>query len=69
MGVCDSDWVPVLANHGFEFHHVHEGLVVMIKWLPEKETNQVFLEPLSWAASNELTGADSSLRSPHGRGR
>nr|XP_023020147.1 nudix hydrolase 2 isoform X1 [Leptinotarsa decemlineata]XP_023020148.1 nudix hydrolase 2 isoform X1 [Leptinotarsa decemlineata]XP_023020149.1 nudix hydrolase 2 isoform X1 [Leptinotarsa decemlineata] len=32
-----TDWVPVLAKHGFKFHHSREEYVMMYLWLPETE--------------------------------
>ncbi|XP_046401846.1 nudix hydrolase 8 isoform X2 [Ischnura elegans] len=32
----DAEWVPILAQNGFEFHHAKSDYVMMCKWLPEK---------------------------------
>jgi len=29
-----SDYVPILAENGFDFHHAKAGFVMMAKWLP-----------------------------------
>ncbi|KAA0186121.1 hypothetical protein HAZT_HAZT010633 [Hyalella azteca] len=29
-----THWVPVLAKHGFVFHHGEDSEVVMVRWLP-----------------------------------
>ncbi|XP_034489810.1 nudix hydrolase 8 [Drosophila innubila] len=33
-----ADWVPILAESGFDFHHARTGVVVMYRWLPTDET-------------------------------
>jgi len=38
---ADSEWVPILAQAGFNFHHANPERVAMIKWLPENETCQI----------------------------
>ncbi|XP_071444003.1 alpha-latrotoxin-Lg1a-like [Hetaerina americana] len=30
-----ADWVPILAQNGFEFHHAKPDYVMMCKWLPD----------------------------------
>ncbi|XP_017074414.1 nudix hydrolase 8 [Drosophila eugracilis] len=36
-----ADWVPILAENGFDFHHAKTGVVVMYRWLPEDESNNL----------------------------
>ncbi|XP_016986838.1 nudix hydrolase 8 [Drosophila rhopaloa] len=36
-----ADWVPILAENGFDFHHARTGVVVMYRWLPEQESNNL----------------------------
>lgn len=36
-----ADWVPVLAENGFDFHHARTGVVTMYRWLPENESNNL----------------------------
>ncbi|KAH8244755.1 hypothetical protein KR038_009549 [Drosophila bunnanda] len=33
-----ADWVPVLAENGFDFHHARTGVVVLYRWLPQDES-------------------------------
>ncbi|KAH8396382.1 hypothetical protein KR222_009532, partial [Zaprionus bogoriensis] len=33
-----ADWVPHLAEAGFDFHHARTGVVVMYRWLPIDES-------------------------------
>ncbi|KAM8720955.1 hypothetical protein ACLKA7_006920 [Drosophila subpalustris] len=33
-----ADWVPILAESGFDFHHARTGVVIMYRWLPKDET-------------------------------
>ncbi|XP_019872061.1 uncharacterized protein LOC109600357 isoform X2 [Aethina tumida] len=37
VNLAQSDWVPVLAKHGFKFHHAKEDYVMMYNWLPTNE--------------------------------
>lgn len=36
-----SNWIPILADSGFDFHHAQSGSVSMLKWLPRDEPCQV----------------------------
>ncbi|KAK3868560.1 hypothetical protein Pcinc_026060 [Petrolisthes cinctipes] len=36
-----ADWVPVLAKNGFVYHHAREQFVMMVRWLPINEPNNV----------------------------
>ncbi|EDX01806.1 nudix hydrolase 2 [Drosophila yakuba] len=36
-----ADWVPILAENGFDFHHAKTGVVVMYRWLPEDESSNL----------------------------
>ncbi|KAH8360676.1 hypothetical protein KR200_003196 [Drosophila serrata] len=36
-----ADWVPVLAENGFDFHHARTGEVVMYRWLPQDESSNL----------------------------
>ncbi|XP_016962851.1 uncharacterized protein LOC108033139 isoform X1 [Drosophila biarmipes] len=36
-----ADWVPVLAENGFDFHHARTGVVTMYRWLPENESSNL----------------------------
>jgi hypothetical protein len=35
VGLADTEWVPVLAENGFVFHHARSDRVAMVKWLPK----------------------------------
>ena len=41
VSLSNSDWIPVLVDHGFVFHHARPDSVALIKWLPDDETYQV----------------------------
>ncbi|XP_063824909.1 uncharacterized protein LOC135074522 [Ostrinia nubilalis] len=34
VDIKNADWVPLLANEGFNFHHSRDNFVMMYKWLP-----------------------------------
>ncbi|KAK8403663.1 hypothetical protein O3P69_000036 [Scylla paramamosain] len=36
-----ADWVPVLAKHGFTYHHAKTDFVMMVRWLPVNEPNNI----------------------------
>lgn len=36
-----ADWVPILADAGFDFHHARSGVVTMYIWLPKDESNNL----------------------------
>ncbi|KAH8245204.1 hypothetical protein KR032_006417 [Drosophila birchii] len=36
-----ADWVPVLAENGFDFHHARTGEVVLYRWLPLDESSNL----------------------------
>lgn len=36
-----SDWVPILAKNGFKYHHAKVDYVMMYKWLPVEESDNV----------------------------
>lgn len=36
-----ADWVPVLAENGFDFHHARFGEVVLYRWLPKDESSNL----------------------------
>ncbi|XP_073835420.1 uncharacterized protein [Musca autumnalis] len=36
-----SSWVPHLTKAGFEFHHANQGYVVLYRWLPEDEYENI----------------------------
>ncbi|XP_032799576.2 nudix hydrolase 8 isoform X1 [Daphnia magna] len=36
-----SEWIPVLIQNGFSFHHANPELSVLLKWLPSDEPCQV----------------------------
>ncbi|EDV32859.1 uncharacterized protein Dana_GF21920 [Drosophila ananassae] len=36
-----ADWVPILAENGFDFHHARTGVVVMFQWLPKDESSNL----------------------------
>ncbi|XP_045528954.1 nudix hydrolase 8-like [Pieris brassicae] len=35
VNITDAEWVPILANEGFNFHHARIDFVMMFKWLPQ----------------------------------
>ncbi|XP_017768592.1 PREDICTED: nudix hydrolase 8 isoform X2 [Nicrophorus vespilloides] len=37
----ESDWIPVLAKNGFNYHHARDGYVMMYKWLPTHEASNI----------------------------
>ncbi|XP_076038269.1 uncharacterized protein LOC143023567 isoform X2 [Oratosquilla oratoria] len=41
VNLKQADWVPVLSKHGFVFHHAQTEYVMMVKWLPKKESNNI----------------------------
>ena len=40
-----TEWVPILAENGFTFHHAKTDKVAMVRWLPENEPNMVSMIP------------------------
>ncbi|TDG41788.1 hypothetical protein AWZ03_011803 [Drosophila navojoa] len=36
-----ADWVPILAEAGFDFHHARSGVVTMYLWLPKDEPSNL----------------------------
>ncbi|XP_063229871.1 uncharacterized protein LOC134534997 [Bacillus rossius redtenbacheri] len=36
-----SEWVPILTKNGFVFHHAKPEYVMMCRWLPETEANNI----------------------------
>lgn len=45
----DSEWIPVLAQNGFDFHHARpEDGVAMTRWLPENEPSPVITKKNSY---------------------
>lgn len=36
-----AEWVPILAKHGFVYHHAHSQYVMMLKWLAVTEPNNI----------------------------
>ncbi|XP_045615353.2 uncharacterized protein [Procambarus clarkii] len=36
-----AEWVPVLAKHGFTYHHAQSQFVMMVKWLAVSEPNNI----------------------------
>lgn len=36
-----ADWVPVLAKHGFTYHHAKPEFVMMVRWLAVNEPNNI----------------------------
>ncbi|XP_031352463.1 nudix hydrolase 10 isoform X2 [Photinus pyralis] len=39
VDIQQSDWVPILAKKGFNFHHANTDYVMMFRWLPKEENN------------------------------
>ncbi|XP_030381899.1 nudix hydrolase 2 [Scaptodrosophila lebanonensis] len=36
-----AEWVPILAEAGFDFHHARTGVVAMYRWLPKDESSNL----------------------------
>uniref|UniRef100_A0AC34QA83 Nudix hydrolase domain-containing protein n=1 Tax=Panagrolaimus sp. JU765 TaxID=591449 RepID=A0AC34QA83_9BILA len=43
----DSFWVPILVEHGFDFHHAQSGYVMMTKWLPTNKSPSLPMYPFT----------------------
>ncbi|XP_068220604.1 uncharacterized protein [Palaemon carinicauda] len=41
VDIQHTDWVPVLAKHGFVFHHTQPDFVTMVRWLAINEPNNL----------------------------
>ncbi|ROT84025.1 uncharacterized protein [Penaeus vannamei] len=37
----NAEWVPILAKHGFTYHHAQPQFVMMVKWLAVNEPNNI----------------------------
>lgn len=41
VNLQDSEWIPILAQNKFTFHHARSDFVMMIRWLPTDETPNI----------------------------
>lgn len=41
LSIEQSQYIPIAAKHGFQFHHSKPEMVVMTKWLPEDIPNKI----------------------------
>lgn len=41
VDIHHTDWVPILAKHGFVFHHAQPDFVMMVRWLPASEPDNI----------------------------
>lgn len=41
VNLQDAEWIPILAQNKFIFHHARDDFVMMIRWLPTDETPNI----------------------------
>ncbi|XP_050693380.1 uncharacterized protein LOC126984048 isoform X1 [Eriocheir sinensis] len=41
VDIQHAEWVPVLAKHGFTYHHAKPEFVMMVRWLAVNEPNNI----------------------------
>lgn len=41
MNIDDSEWIPILTQNGFQFHHAKQTYLMLYKWLPALELSNI----------------------------
>uniref|UniRef100_A0A914C0N2 Nudix hydrolase domain-containing protein n=1 Tax=Acrobeloides nanus TaxID=290746 RepID=A0A914C0N2_9BILA len=47
VDIQDSWWVPILTEHGFQFHHAQPTHVMLTKWIPTSRPSSLPLYPFT----------------------